>query len=125
MIYRTLEEVKKSQYNVNFGHGESRRFLLEKDGMGFTLTDTFIEAGTESNMQYNHHLEACYCIEGSGELEVSGKTLPLEPGVMYALNDHERHIVRAKTKLRFICVFKPALSGLENHKHTADGTSGY
>ena len=34
---------------------------------------------------------------------------------MYVLDRHDPHIVRAKTDLRLICIFTPALTGHENH----------
>ncbi len=68
MIYRTLEQIKVSPYNVDCGNGRSRRFLVEKDKMGFTLTDTLIDAGSATELKYDHHLEACYCISGTGEV---------------------------------------------------------
>ncbi len=62
MIIRNLDEVK----TVEWGNGLSRRFLLEADGMGYTVTDTIVDKGTKSRLEYKNHLEACYCIEGSG-----------------------------------------------------------
>ncbi|MGI9310772.1 MAG: ectoine synthase [bacterium] len=124
MIYRTLEQVQASKFDVDFGNGRSRRFLTERDHMGFTLTDTVINAGSESELQYARHLEACYCLSGDGELQVGERVYALEPGVLYAPNEHDRHIVRAKTELRFVCVFLPALSGDERHSAGA-GASGY
>jgi L-ectoine synthase len=38
MIVRKLDEVK----TVEWGNGLSRRFLLEADGMGYTVTDTIV-----------------------------------------------------------------------------------
>jgi L-ectoine synthase len=40
----------------------SRRFLLRKDGMGFSMHETILRAGTETHMWYANHLEAVYCI---------------------------------------------------------------
>jgi L-ectoine synthase len=34
---------------------------------------------------------------------------------MYALNEHDRHLLRARSRLRLICVFNPALRGDEVH----------
>ena len=62
MIIRKLDEVK----TVEWGNGLSRRFLLEADGMGYTVTDTIVNKGTKSLLEYENHLEACYCIEGKG-----------------------------------------------------------
>lgn len=127
MIVRSLDEIldKDVDRNVHWGNGLSRRFLLEKDGMGFSLTDTLIEAGTESLLQYRNHLEACYCIEGEGEVESAGKTHIIKPGVMYALNAHDTHYLRAKTTLRLVCVFSPALKGKECHQLEEMTASAY
>lgn len=125
MIYRTLEQIETSPYNVDWGNGRSRRFLLEKDQLGFTLTDTVVDANSETSLQYDHHVEACYCISGTGEVETAGRVYPLAPGVMYAFNKHESHVVRAKTALRLVCVFRPALSGFESHKGADSEASGY
>ena len=118
MIVRTLDEVLKSDRDVESSNWASRRFLLKKDGMGFTLTETTIYEGTESLIWYKHHLEACYCIEGEGEVEVlepEPKTYPIRPGTLYALDKHDKHILRAKTRMRLVCVFNPPLTGREVH----------
>ena len=114
VIVRSLEELIGTDRDVDWAHGRSRRFLLEKDGMGFTLTDTVVDAGSESILAYPSHLEACYCIEGEGEVEdSSGNRFPIKPGTMYALDKHDEHRVRAATTMRLVCVFSPALSGGE------------
>lgn len=115
MIIQSLDEIQGTERDVAWGNGHSRRLLLEKDGMGFSLTDTTIEAGSESFLQYRNHIEACYCIEGEGEIEVDGKVFPIKPGSMYAPNEHDRHYLRAKTTMRLVCVFSPALKGQEAH----------
>jgi L-ectoine synthase len=68
-------------------------------------------------MWYRHHLEAVYCIAGEGELEEleTGTIHPIRAGTLYALNVHDRHVLRARTELRCICVFNPPLSGKEVH----------
>ena len=77
MIIRKLDEVK----TVEWGNGLSRRFLLEADGMGYTVTDTIVNAGTKSLLEYKNHLEACYCIEGKGSvIEMDGTEHVIEPG---------------------------------------------
>ena len=72
MLIRKLDSVK----TVDWGNGLSRRFLLESDGMGYTVTDTIINAGTTSRLEYKNHLEACYCIEGSGAVVEMDGTAP-------------------------------------------------
>ena len=126
MIVRTLTEVLGSERDIEWGHGRSRRLLLQSDGLGFALCDTVVRAGSESFLEYKHHLEACYCIEGTGELEDNdGNRWQLSPGVMYAVNEHEKHRLRAKTDLRLICVFNPPLQGDERHTLGGDGSSSY
>jgi L-ectoine synthase len=126
MIIRTLSEITNTERDVAWGQGQSRRFLLARDGMGYTLTDTIIDAGTESLLEYRNHLEACYCIEGEGEVEdMAGNVHPIVPGTMYALDAHDKHYLRARTTLRLICVFLPALRGTERHAVSGDESSSY
>jgi L-ectoine synthase len=126
MIIRTLSEMTGTERDVAWGNGQSRRFLLARDGMGFTLTDTTIDAGTESLLEYRQHMEACYCIEGEGELEdMDGNVHRLVPGTMYALDEHDKHWLRARTTLRLLCVFLPALKGTERHTLSSEESSSY
>ena len=123
MLVRHIDEAK----TVEWGNGLSRRFLLETDGMGYTLTDTLVRKGTRSLLEYKRHLEACYCIEGAGEVEdVEGRTFPIRPGVMYALDRHDAHYLIASPDqdVRLVCVFSPALKGDERHDLT-DGRSSH
>ncbi|MGF1937818.1 MAG: ectoine synthase [Nostoc sp. ChiQUE02] len=125
MIIRKLNEIINSEKNVAWGNGQSRRFLIEKDEMGYSLTDTIIDAGTESLLEYKNHREACYCIEGEGEVEADGVVYPIQPGTMYALDKHEKHYLKAKTTLRLICVFTPPLKGKEFHSFVTGQSSHY
>ncbi|QEP42207.1 cupin domain-containing protein [Ectothiorhodospiraceae bacterium BW-2] len=125
MIIRSLSDIENTERDVAWGNGQSRRFLIAEDNMGFTLTETTVLAGTESLIQYRHHLEACYCIEGQGEIEVEGEVFPLKPGTMYAPNAHDVHYLRATKTLRLVCVFLPALQGSETHQfHSGKDTKG-
>jgi L-ectoine synthase len=126
MITRKLSEITNTERDVAWGNGRSRRFLLAEDGMGFSLTDTIVDAGTESLLEYKRHLEACYCVEGEGEVEdLAGNVLPIVPGTMYALDKNDCHYLRAKTTLRLICVFSPALTGTERHSLSVEASSSY
>ena len=117
MIIRKLDEVK----TVEWGNGLSRRFLLEADGMGYTMTDTIVNKGTKSLLEYENHLEACYCIEGEAELTErdTGVVHWIGPGSVYS-PEHDRHTIRVISPLRLVCVFNPALTGRETHD--ADGS---
>jgi L-ectoine synthase len=99
------------------GNWHSRRLLLAGDGMGFSMHDTTICAGTETYIYYKHHLEAVYCVAGRGEIEdlTTGEIHPIEDGTLYALDQHEKHLLRASEDLRMVCVFNPPLTGTEVH----------
>lgn len=125
MIYRRLQDISNTDRDIAWGNGQSRRFLVKADNLGYSLTDTIVSAGTESLLEYKNHLEACYCIDGEGEVQVGQKVYPITPGSMYALDDHESHYLRAKTDLRLICVFSPALVGNERHNLKGSDSSSY
>lgn len=117
MLIRKLDQIIGSASEVRAETWTSRRLLLRADAMGFSMHDTLIHAGTSTRMFYKHHLEAVYCIEGSGEVEVadSGTVYPIEAGTIYALDGHEKHYLRARTQMRMVCVFNPPLTGKEVH----------
>ncbi|WP_420349391.1 ectoine synthase [Pelagibius sp.] len=124
MIYRKLDELMGSGRDVPWGNGQSRRFLIQSDNLGYSLTDTIVWAGTESLLEYSNHLEACYCIEGEGEVQINDDVYKITPGCMYALDGNEKHYLRATTDLRLICVFRPALVGNERHDlNNANGST--
>ena len=120
MIVRKLDEIIATELEVFAPNGNwrSRRFLSESDQMGFSLHDTTIFAGTKTLIHYKHHVEAVYCIEGSGRVELidEERIIPVAAGTMYALNHHEKHYLVADTDLRIICVFNPPLTGKEVHR---------
>jgi len=58
MLVRTLESIVGSDREIKAETWTSRRLLLRADGMGFSLHDTVIHAGTATRMWYRHHLEA-------------------------------------------------------------------
>lgn len=117
MIVRTLDSVSDGDDDVVAETWRSRRLLLARDGMGFSLHDTIIEAGTETAMWYQHHLEAVYCIEGEGTVQLrdSGETFEIVPGTVYALDDNDAHVLRARSRMRMVCVFNPPVTGAEVH----------
>lgn len=116
MIVRRLSEVEGTDRDVDTPSWRSRRLLLGDDGMGFSLHDTIIRAGAEIPMCYLHHLEAVYCVEGEGEVQADGEPAhPIEAGTVYALDQHDRHVLRATTEMRMVCIFNPALTGREVH----------
>lgn len=118
MIVRTLDEVVGSDDDVSDDGWNSRRLLLARHGMGFSVHDTLILEGAELHLHYKHHLEAVYCIEGRGEiveLDNDNVTHPISVGTIYALNDNDRHVLRAFEQMRMVCVFNPPVTGREVH----------
>jgi L-ectoine synthase len=118
MIVRHLGEIVETERDVVADTWRSRRFVLAGDDVGFSLHDTVMFAGTETRMWYRHHVEAVYCIEGHGELEdLDASTRhAVGPGTLYLLDGHERHVIRAETDMRVVCVFNPACTGDEVHE---------
>ena len=119
MIVRHINDIRNSENEVHAENGNwtSRRMLLASDGIGFSFHETLIYENTETLIWYKNHLEAVYCIEGEGEIETTddGRIYRIEPGVMYALDKNDRHLLRASKTMRLICVFNPALTGREVH----------
>jgi L-ectoine synthase len=116
MIVRRLEEARKTKRRVVTENWESTRLLLKNDGMGFSFHVTTIYAGTETPMCYENHLESVYCVAGRGEVETeSGEVYSLEPGTIYILDRHDRHVLRAFSEMTMACVFNPPLNGREIH----------
>ena len=123
MIVRTIADLKaRGTYGEKPGVWSSARYLLKDDGVGFTLTQTTVAAGNSQEMEYKNHIEANLIIEGEGELTDvrTGDKFNLAPGSMYCLDKHDRHVIRAITDMRIVCVFTPALVGDETHD--ADGS---
>lgn len=118
MIVRTLEDLKaQGNYREKPGVWSSARYLLRGDGVGFTVTQTTVAAGSSQTMEYRNHIEANLVIEGEGDLTdtATGEAHRLKPGSMYALDKHDRHRLDAITDMRIVCVFSPALVGPETH----------
>jgi L-ectoine synthase len=122
VIVRALQEIEGTARDVRGAGWRSRRLLLREDRIGFSLSETTVEAGAELRLWYKHHLEACYCISGTAEIEelATGQHHRLEPGMVYALDRHDRHTLRALEELHLVCVFSPPLTGGETHD--ADGS---
>ncbi len=119
MKVRTLLGAQKSGRTVVSpdGNWESTRMLLKDDNMGFSFHITTIYKGADFQMHYQNHLESVYCVSGLGEVEtlVDGKKYPIEPGTLYILDQHDKHVLRAFEEMVMACVFNPPLNGKEVH----------
>ncbi|MDG0809131.1 ectoine synthase [Cohnella rhizosphaerae] len=120
MIVKHVSDIVGTKNEVDTPTWDSRRLIVRSDGIGFSLNHTVIKPGTETQIWYKNHVEAVYCMDGEGEIEViGGETYPIRPGTLYVLNGHEKHLLRAKSAMTMLCVFDPPLSGTE--VHDADG----
>lgn len=122
MIVRELNEARRQGRQIKAENWNSTRLLLKDDGMGFSFHITVIYAGARTPMHYTRHLESVYCLRGEGAIEdsVTGQVHAIRPGVVYALDKHDRHVLHAHTELELACVFNPPLHGRETHD--ADGS---
>lgn len=117
MIVRKLKDIRKTDKNVRSKGWASARMLLKDDNMGFSFHVTTMFAGAELKMHYQNHLESVLVLKGTGTIEDlgTGEVHRLEPGVMYALNAHDEHIVRPETDILTACTFNPPVTGREVH----------
>ena len=118
-----LQDIIGTDRDVEGTGWVSRRLLLKKDGMGFSFHETIIPAGTEHTFWYKNHLEAVYCVAGNGSIEdlATGKVYEITDGTLYALDQHDKHILRGGTEdMRLVCAFNPPVTGRETHD--ADGS---
>jgi L-ectoine synthase len=117
VIVRNLEAAENSNRRVLSKGWESTRLLLKDDNMGFSFHITTIYAGANLEMHYQNHLESVYCISGEGEIEdlADGRVYPISAGTIYALDQHDKHVLHAFSEMKMACVFNPPLHGREVH----------
>lgn len=116
MIVRNIESLRGTERQIDSENWSSIRLILKDDDMGFSFHETTLYPDTETEIYYKNHLETVYCIEGTGQIqEDDGTVHNINPGTVYALDKHDKHVLRAFSKMRMICVFNPALVGPEKH----------
>lgn len=119
MIVRDIKKILGTNRDASGPGWVSRRLLVRSDGMGYSMNDTMISAGAEMTLEYKNHFEACYCISGKGEIvdHATGEKHAIYPGVIYALNNNDKHTLRCSSDgdMHLVCVFNPALEGTEVH----------
>jgi len=118
MIVRDFHKEKGTSRRVSAERWESVRLLLADDGMGFSFHITTIEAGSEHTFHYKNHFESVYCITGSGTITdlATGTVHDIRPGVMYALDQHDRHTIHCTEEMVLACCFNPPVTGKEVHR---------
>ena len=120
MIVRDFNRIVEGESArvVSDANWTSVRMLLDSDQMGFSFHITFLDAGSEHTFEYKNHFESVYCMKGKGSITdlATGETHEITPGVMYALDKHDRHTLRAEEELVMACVFNPPVTGTEVHR---------
>lgn len=124
MIVRDLNKIPETELTrvVSDAQWTSVRMLLADDNMGFSFHITTLQAGSEHEFEYKNHFESVFCMKGKGSITdlATGETHEILPGVMYALDKHDRHVLRAEEELVMACCFNPPVTGKEVHQ--ADGS---
>lgn len=117
MIVRTLHEIEDTERDVRTPNWRSKRLVLAREQVGFSMHETTLEAGSVNDFWYANHVEAVFVVEGDGELldKETGTTYQLAPGSLYLLDGHEHHQLRPRTRMRTVCVFNPPVTGDEVH----------
>lgn len=118
MIVRDENELKNTDRAVSDAQWTSIRMLLADDNMGFSFHITYLAAGSEHTFHYKNHFESVYCMRGKGSITdlATGETHEIKPGVMYALDQHDKHTLRAEEELVMACCFNPPVTGKEVHR---------
>jgi L-ectoine synthase len=117
VIVRSLDDLDNTEREIVTPNWRSKRIILAKEGVGFSLHETVIKAGTVNDFWYANHVEAVLVVSGEGEIlnKETGETFPLGPGSMYLLDGNEHHQLRPRTEMRTVCVFNPPVTGREVH----------
>jgi L-ectoine synthase len=117
LIVRTLSEITDTERDIQTPNWRSKRIVLANDGIGFSVHETILKAGSVNDFWYANHVEAVFITKGEAELydKDNDKTYQLEPGSIYVLNGNEKHQLRPKTDLHTVCVFNPPVTGREVH----------
>ena len=117
MLVRTLDEITDTESDIKTPNWRSKRIVLAKEGVGLSVHETTLYAGTVNDFWYANHIEAVFVTAGEGELEdkETGQIYELKPGTLYLLDKHDHHQVRPKTDITCVCVFNPPVTGREVH----------
>lgn len=104
----------------------SHRILLQRDGMGYTLTKTVVIPG-KYFWHYTDHLESCYCVSGKATVIKcnSMESFEIGPDITYILDNHDAHYFECEEETVLICVFNPPLTGHEVHREDGSYDVGW
>jgi L-ectoine synthase len=117
VFVRHLSEIEDTEADIKTENWRSKRIVLAREKLGFSVHETTLYAGTVNDFWYANHIEAVFITEGEGEVEdkATGEVHQLKPGSIYVLNNADKHQVRPKTEMKTVCVFNPPVTGREVH----------
>jgi L-ectoine synthase len=117
VIVRSVQDLDDTDRDIKTPNWRSKRIVLAKEGVGFSVHETTLYAGTVNDFWYANHIEAVFVVAGEGELldKETGETHQLGPGSLYLLDKHDHHQLRPRTEMRTVCVFNPPVTGREVH----------
>ena len=117
MIVRSVADLDDTDRDIKTPNWRSKRIVLAKEGVGFSVHETTLYAGTVNDFWYANHIEAVFVVSGEGELldKETGTTYQLGPGSLYLLDKNDHHQLRPRTEMRTVCVFNPPVTGREVH----------
>jgi L-ectoine synthase len=112
-----VADLDDTDRDIKTPNWRSKRIVLAKEGVGFSVHETTLYAGTVNDFWYANHIEAVFVVSGEGELldKETGTTYQLGPGSLYLLDKHDHHQLRPRTEMRTVCVFNPPVTGREVH----------
>jgi L-ectoine synthase len=117
MKIKRINQLLGTERDVDGVGFKSIRPVLESDNMGFSVHKTIIPKGGPYNWHYKNHLEACYCIQGSGLIKdlATGTQHLITKDVIYLLDNHDDHTFEALEDVVLISIFNPPVKGREVH----------
>jgi mannose-6-phosphate isomerase-like protein (cupin superfamily) len=93
--------------------GASTRILTRADG---PLANVHVTAITDSAPHYHRHCtEIYYILEGSGELELNGDVVEVEPGTLVVIEPGTVHRLRSAGGVRTMVIGIPALDPADEY----------
>jgi L-ectoine synthase len=122
MVVKHKHELAGTSRAMGTDKWQTTRLLLREDGVGLTVTDVTLGAGSEAIYGYKHHVEIGYCLEGEATITelATGVVHVIKPGSLFAAARGERFRWRSDQPTRLITIFNPALAGPE--VNDADGS---
>ena len=99
------------------GSTRSIRALIQKDQLGFSLSDVRLDAGNRSALWYKHYWETNIVLDGQGTVTdlSTEESWSLAPETIYVVGPDDRHSIESETDLHLLSLFNPPLQGDEQH----------